>query len=346
MAALSDIKCHLIKIMSDSSLRMLLLLQNIPREPRFIRSQELHSRIENAGFLVSLRTIQRDLLTLSGHFPLIQNEPQGRGKTGVGWAFSHNSQRTAFPGMDAVTALTLSMAVQHLQPLLPSQVLQHLRPLQDEAEERLAKHNSANYQNWVSKVRVIPSHFLQSPQVDTEAVERIYLALLENRQFCATYRGKSERIIHPYGLVQQGHTLYLLCRFYQFDDIRITALHRYQQVQLSAKPARPFPEFNIDNYLGKGTLQWLLSDQQPLLLKLRLPYWMAEHVEESPISKNQRLTPDDKNKGRFILEAQVRDSMQLRRWILSQSDGLVVLEPASLRGWVKNTLQEQLNEYQ
>lgn len=45
----------------------------------------------------------------------------------------------AFPGMDTVTALTVSMALEHLQSLLPLQVLQHLEPWQLEAEERLQK---------------------------------------------------------------------------------------------------------------------------------------------------------------------------------------------------------------
>ncbi len=140
--------------MSGSAIRLLVLLQNIPREPHFISSQDLRDRMEDDDFPVSLRTIQRDLLNLSIHFPLIKNTPQGRGKTGVGWAFSRASQRTAFPGMDGVTALTLTMAMQHLKPLLPLQVLQHLLPLQQVAEEQLAKHNAVKYQNWMSKIRV------------------------------------------------------------------------------------------------------------------------------------------------------------------------------------------------
>ncbi len=331
--------------MSDPSLRMLLILQSIPREPRFISSHDLRSRMEDSGFSVSLRTIQRDLSALSTHFPLIQNEPQGRGKAGVGWAFSRDSQRTAFPGMSTATALTLSMAVQHLQPLLPPQVLQHLQPLQQEADEQLTKHNSAKYQDWMHKVRVAPHHFLQAPQIDAEAVELIYQALLENRQFCATYNGKPDCVIHPYGLVQHGHTLYLLCRFYQFDDVRITALHRYEQVQLLDEPIRLFPEFNIDDYLNTGAMQWVLPEQKLFDLKLRITSWMADHLDETPLSDSQSMSTDEVNPDRFILEAKVLDSMQLRRWILSQGEGLVVLEPVQLRDWVRESMQSVLNEY-
>lgn len=50
--------------MADSSLRLLLLLQQIPREPRSISSQQLHDRLADAGYTVSLRTVQRDLVSL------------------------------------------------------------------------------------------------------------------------------------------------------------------------------------------------------------------------------------------------------------------------------------------
>lgn len=264
--------------MADSSLRLLLLLQQIPREPRSISSQQLHKRLEDAGYPVSLRTVQRDLVSLSSHFPLIQNTPTGRGKTGVAWAFSKGSPHLAFPGMDAVTALTVSMAMAHLQSLLPRQVLQYLEPWQFEAETQLGQHNSSKYHDWINKVRVVPQHFLQAPQVDAEAVALIYEALLENRKFSATYKGKPERIIHPYGLVQQGHTLYLVCRFYNFDDVRITALHRYQAVELLDEPVRAFPEFNIDDYLDSGAMQWVLPDRQRIALKLLVSPWLGAIV--------------------------------------------------------------------
>ncbi len=331
--------------MADSSLRLLLLLQQIPREPRYINSQQLHDRLEQAGYAVSLRTVQRDLVTLSSHFPLVQSTPTGRGKTGVAWAFSKGSQHLAFPGMDAVTALTVSMAMEHLQTLLPRQVLQYLQPWQLEAEAQLRKHNSSKYHDWMGKVRVVPQHFLQAPQVDAEAVGLIYEAVLENRKFCATYKGKPERIIHPYGLVQQGHTLYLICRFYEFDDVRITALHRYQDVELLDEAVRPFPEFNIDDYLNGGAMQWVLPDRQRIGLKLLVSPWLAQHLEETPLADQQTLTADPQGSDHCVLEADVLDCMQLRRWLLSQGAALQVLAPESLREWMREIVQEQAQSY-
>lgn len=145
--------------------------------------------------------------------------------------------------------------------------------------------------------------------------------------------------------MQQGHTLYLLCRFYEFDDVRITALHRYQAVQLLDESVRPFPEFNIDDYLDGGAMQWLLPDQQRIALKLRISSWLAPLLEETPLSMQQTLTVDAQTPEQYVLDAEVLDGMQLRRWLLSQGSGLQVLEPEYLRQWMRTIVQEQAESY-
>ena len=194
-------------------------------------------------------------------------------------------------------------------------------------------------------VRIAPQHFLQAPQVDAEAVGLIYEAVLENRKFSATYKGKPERIIHPYGLVQQGHTLYLICRFYEFDDVRITALHRYQEVELLDESVRPFPEFNIDDYLDGGAMQWVLPDRQRIELKLLVSPRLATHLEETPLADKQILTADTQHDEHHILKADVFDSMQLRRWLLSQGAALQILGPEPLREWMRDIVQKQAENY-
>lgn len=54
---------------------------------------------------------------------------------------------------------------------------------------------------------------------------------------------------------------------------------------------------------------------------------MSSLLSETPLSANQKLVQDDKNEDNYILEAEVLDGMQLRRWLLSQGKGLVVLAP-------------------
>lgn len=330
--------------MNESALRLLLLLKHIPREPIFISSKALLEHMWDEGYSVSLRTIQRDLSSLSLHFPLIQNAAQGRGKTGVGWAFSRDSQHTSFPLMGSASAFTFCMAMQHLKHLFPPKVLEHLEPFRMEAENALFRHQSQHYRAWLNKVRVVPQAFLQPPSYG-ETVELLYEALLKNRQCRATYKEVPDRVIHPYGLVQQGHTIYLICRFYDYEDIRITALHRYSDIQILDEPVHPYPEFRIDDYLDEGAMSWPAPTRELLDLELELDQWLAEYVAEIPLSDDQKITDSGRDSESYTLTAKVLDSQQLRYWLLSQGAQLEIIKPQELRQWMRELVQVQLEKY-
>lgn len=327
--------------MADSFLRLVLLLREIPREPQFVGTKILLDRLIDAGHEVSLRTVQRDLQALSAYFPLVQNKPRGRGKTGLGWAFAANSQSISFPLMGSAAALTLMLARQHLQSLLPAEVLNHLEPFVQEAQNLLDTQNKAQYRDWFEKVRIAPHNVLLPPQIEADTLTSIYQALLENRQFSATYNGQPDRIIHPYGLVQQGSVLYLICRFYDYEDVRLSALHRYSEVEVLDKPVHEFAEFKIDEYLEQGVMQWSLKGN--IQLELKLAPWLAKHLEESPLSYQQQLKKN--SDGAFSLKASVLDSRQLRRWLLSYFTDLEVIQPTELREWLGQQLRAAAEKY-
>ncbi len=59
--------------MADSKLRLILILQQIPRAPRKVTTRDLRSYLARDHQLeVDIRTIQRDLEQLSTKFDLIQ----------------------------------------------------------------------------------------------------------------------------------------------------------------------------------------------------------------------------------------------------------------------------------
>lgn len=320
--------------MNTSTFRLLTMLQQIPREPLGVTTHELQAKLAAAGYEVSLRTVQRDLNSLSAQFPLIQLPEITKN---LRWAFAKQGRLVAFPGMDAVTALTVYMADAHLKSLLPMQVAEYLQPWQQEARSKLTE----EYKGWLKKIRVINAQPLLPPQVNEEVLQPIYQALLESRQFSASYNGVDERIIHPYGLVQKGQLLYLVCRFYEFDDVRITALQRYSQVKLLDDKVRPFPRFNIDDYLEEGRLNYLLSDKK-LSITAEIQPYLADLLSETPLAKRQKITKQaDKN----ILTAQVADTLELRRWLLSQGSAIKLLEPVALRNWLAEEAKAMYASY-
>lgn len=330
--------------MADAALRQLTLLRNIPREPQLITTKALHSRLVDAGYSVALRTIQRDMEKLSAHFSLVQNKPHGPGKEGIGWSFTLNDKGLSFPVMGSAAALSLSMAFQYLSQLIPSQALDNLEPLKKEAEETLNQYNSIKYRKWVDKVRTAPQHLLLPPQIAPHVINRVYQALLEGKKFKATYKGKQDQILNPYGLIQQGHTLYLICKFFSYENVRITALHRYSDVEILDERVTPYPEFNIDDYLYEGVMHWLLDENPKIKLKLRVDKKLAIILEETPVTYDQIIESDDDPDWK-ILVTDTNDSYQLRRWLLSQAEEVEVLEPVELRQWLKSSLQKTLDAY-
>ena len=55
--------------MSNTAVRYLTMLRMVPRYPRSITTTELASRLEEQGFSVTMRSIQRDLEKLSADIP-------------------------------------------------------------------------------------------------------------------------------------------------------------------------------------------------------------------------------------------------------------------------------------
>ena len=57
--------------MPESSLRQLQLLQILPRHPSKISTLEIQSQLNDLGYSVSLRMIQRDLESLESVMPIV-----------------------------------------------------------------------------------------------------------------------------------------------------------------------------------------------------------------------------------------------------------------------------------
>jgi len=85
---------------SSTLQRQWTMLRAIPRLPRVIGTSELIARLDSAGFNVDLRTIQRDLNSLSEVLPLAsdQHKPQG-------WSWLPNAGQFDIPGLEPQAAL-------------------------------------------------------------------------------------------------------------------------------------------------------------------------------------------------------------------------------------------------
>jgi len=100
--------------MNKNVLRQWALLRLLPRYPRKTSVADLIRGLERTGFEVTIRTLQRDLNSLTLSFPIVSDEAKPQG-----WSWSRDAPQLNFPEHDQQTAVNLVVARMHLEKILP-----------------------------------------------------------------------------------------------------------------------------------------------------------------------------------------------------------------------------------
>ncbi|MEQ1673528.1 MAG: hypothetical protein ABL865_00600 [Candidatus Nitrotoga sp.] len=113
--------------------------------------------------------MERDLLSLSGIFPLVSNE---RSRP-YGWSWNKDAEAFALPSMSPLQALTLELAHDHLAALLPASLLATLTPYFKCADGVLSSGNGVKkLASWRKKVAIVPPNQpLIPPNYPEEIIE-------------------------------------------------------------------------------------------------------------------------------------------------------------------------------
>jgi len=177
-------------------------------------------------------------------------------------------------------------------------------------------------------------------------LEMIQDAVLNCRQVEVSYRhpgadSASELPLHPLGLIHRGQITYLLATAYQYQDVRLFALHRIESALLLDRPVVTPEGFDIDEALRQGLGQF--GSGRTIRLVARVDKWLALHLQETRLSEGQTLTPLPD--GSWRLDAEVLETWQLEWWILSQGPALEVLEPKDLRDHIHRSLKKAARQY-
>lgn len=316
--------------MTDTLLRHWTMLRHVPRHPRKVAVADLCHRIEAAGFHVSRRSVERDLLKLSSIFPLRCDEVHKP----HGWSWMQDGAVLDLPAMDVHTALAFRMAAEHLQPLLPEATRAYLEPHFQRARTVLDALAENTLSAWPDKVRVLPAgQALLPPGIDQDVLERVQSGLLTERRLEIVYRRRGETeprhyLAHPQGLVWRDAVGYLLCTLFEYTDLMQLALHRIVSVEVEDEPRRALPGFSLDAEIAHGAFDFLLSPES-IVLAVAMPEFAAVKLRETPLSLDQAI--GELADGRVLVRATVANTVQLRSWLLSFGDNVEVLAPADLR---------------
>jgi len=314
----------------DDLVRQITMLKRVPRGT-WATTPQIHQALADEGFEVDIRTVQRDLMNIHERmlFPLEAE----LGSRPYKWRWPREGF-VDIPSMTAAQALTFVMADRYLSEVFPPSLLEHLHPLVAHAEGVLGQMRNQQVGKWADKVAILPrQQALLSARVDAGIHDAIARALLTERQIEAVYqpRGRDAREyrLNPQALVMRGSASYLVASANEHDDPIHFALHRFVSADVSTRPARSIPGFSLARHIHEDKVfDYPMQDASIRLVAL-FDADRALHLHETPLSADQMLEamPDERER----LTATVKDTQELRWWLLGFGDGVEVLEPENLR---------------
>jgi len=304
---------------ADRLLSVLLLLQ----AKGCVTERELAEQLE-----VSQRTIHRDLEALSGaRVPIIAlRGAQGGWKLEPGW-------RTRVPALDESELRALLMA--------HPRVLGH-SPLAGAAETALNKlmaalpaplHAQAVHMR--QRLHVDPTGWRQSGE-DLSALAVVQDAVERDRKLTFEYTradgNRSRRTVDPLGLVAKGMSWYLVAR--GATGMRTYRVSRIESATVLAVGFERPAHFDLAGYWKRATAELEQSRRgyrAVLMLTVDAARRCREWFGAAPIS--QAGIPERAD--RMLVEIQFDAEPQARFAVLGLGSEAEVLEPESLRLWVR-----------
>lgn len=265
------------------------MLQLLPNKAPGITSRELQTKLQNIGYDIVKRTVERDLLALTQVFPILCND---KGKP-YGWYWNPGASAN-LPAITLAEALSLRLVEDLLKPLLPQAILSGLQAHFNQAQDKLKNLQPDNAAaQWQEKVRHVPPALpMLPPVVDEDILDNVQQALLYDHQIIIEYEGahsekRSKQTLHPLAMVQRGPVTYLVATAFTYSDIRLYALHRIKTVCITEKSVNRPATFNLDAYIASGALQFGTGTLQ---LKAWVSEIVADYLMETRLSSDQQIT--------------------------------------------------------
>jgi predicted DNA-binding transcriptional regulator YafY len=317
------------------------LIKLLPSRAPGITCGELVQRLGESGYVVTKRTIERDLAQLEKQFGIRCNDESKP----YGWHWLPGQKET-FAGVDLADAVSLTIAEGVLKQMLPPSMVQVLLPKFEQAREKLKAVSGHPMARLNEKMRYIPNTLLfESPFVRSKVLETIEQALTKECQIEVSYSPFNQKTkelrLHPLSLIQRGNVSYLLATAFEYPDPRLYAIHRFDSVDLLEDPATIPHGFAIDDYLASGGMEF--GSGAEITLKAILSDQLAIYLSETRLHRDQRVEHKD---GSYQLTAKVYDSWQLQFWILSQGAEIEVLKPKALRRSIGDILKKAATLYE
>lgn len=114
--------------------------------------------------------------------------------------------------------------------------------------------------------------------------------------------------------------------------------------ELSDSDYQPLKDFDLVAYIATGTFDYTEVKNNEIKLTVIFDQGAAFHLTETPLSTDQKMV--NKRDGRIQITATVKNSLQLRWWLLGFGEYVEVIKPKALRDEFIETSQRLSEIYQ
>ncbi len=311
----------------------------LPARQPGLTADDVRDLLDERGYPVSKRTVERDLNSLSRIFGITSH-----GAMPQRWYWA-SQKRDEILSVELVEAVSLVMAEQLLKATLPHSMLDSMAHKFALARTKLAALNDHPLSQLTEKVRYVPDSLPTCPpKMRSGVLEKVQDALANERCVTVCYEAfnKAEKTytLHPLSLIQRGRVTYLAATVGEFKDPRLFAVHRMRSVVSTDEPVRVPPKYSVDQYIDQGAMEF--GTGKIIQLQAILTEDLAWYLSETPLAEDQKIVYRN---GKSHISVSIRDSWQLYFWILSQSNGIEVLKPAYLRKRIHHAHADAAAQY-
>lgn len=291
------------------------LSRTIPKDAR-----TLHEALTAQGFQRSKRTIERTLKQMRDAGEVWCDDRS----VPFSYRLPKLAQVLAVGQLTPQESLLLHLAQKHMDRLLPKNLKRVLNDFFEQAQRNLSVDaNTALEREWIKKVRSVDNGMPMLPAKIVDGVlEAVSEALYANHWLDIEYRnpqGKTTSAnVMPLGLFQQGPGLYLVCRFEGYEDEVSLALHRIRRARDTESPIKRPKDFDLEKFDRDGKAHFGLKRQ--IHLSFRITKSRGQHLMETPLSKDQRVTETEDDK--LEIHATVPDTLKLKWWLAGFEDAV------------------------
>jgi len=291
----------------------------------------------------SKRQVQRDLNVLqSVGFPLIY-DVRDFGKRF--WKLSPQFIEREELMLSMTEILSLFLSRQLLAPLAGTQFGDGLASALAKIKALLPK-SALKYFDNVNNSLLVKSIARHDYSAHDKQISTINEAIAGSRVVKMRYRSAStgriiESLFHPYGLVLFGLNLYCIGYLADRNDVRTLKVARIEAVEPTNDTFKRPDGFSIEAYL-QGSFG-VFSPGRPQTVVVRFTGWAATNVREHQWHPSQKILHGGKD--RLVVQFELADTTEFRRWVLGFGRHATVLRPESLARELEQELLEAAELY-